>query len=124
MDTNIHIKVHTFIQLSFPFCRFIDVGGPPQADLNQPWRVAILDELRSRIPPASVGDFENYENAVETSSWIRTGEARCLLPADGNTVNTMYEDCVLQLEWIGNSGTFTMLHPDGATTKVKQKKNK
>lgn len=93
------------------------MGSVPQTDLNQPWRIAILDELRSRIPPAS--NFDAYETAVETSSWVRNGEARCLLPTDSSTAASIYDDCMLQLEWIGNTGTFTILNADGATTKVR-----
>lgn len=100
----------------------MDVGSTPQTDLSQSWRIRILEELRSRLPETSSIDFKNYHAAIETTSWIRKGEARCLLSSNGSTTSLMYEDCVLQLEWVDNTGTFTVLNPDGATTKVDMSK--
>lgn len=78
--------------------------------LEQPWRVQILQNLQSRLPLQKVF---NYEQAVDTTSWVHKGEARVdLSDLEG------YVDCMLQLEWVQNTGTLTIINPDGATTMV------
>lgn len=86
----------------------------PQAELTQAWRLQILDDLKGRLQN-SESDFATYEKAIETKSWVRTGEARCSGGPGG-----AIEDCILSLECHSgsNGGTLTILNPDGATTKV------
>lgn len=79
--------------------------------LEQPWRMQILQDLKARLPLQDV--FVKYEQAVDTTSWVHTGEARVNLGAASG-----YVDCVLQLEWVQTSGTLTIMNPEGATTMV------
>lgn len=50
---------------------------------------------------------------------MKNGEAKCKLKG-----SSTYEDCIVELEWISSdsgsldSGTLTILNPDGATTLV------
>lgn len=69
----------------------------------------ILEELKRRLPE---NEYNQYDLAIDTSSWTHSGEARV------NLGGTAYVDCVLQLEWMHTSGTLTILNPDGATTMV------
>lgn len=84
-------------------------------NLEQPWRMQILRDLKARLPLQDV--FVDYEQAVETTSWIHTGEARVKLRNSSG-----YVDCILQLEWVQTSGTLTILNPEGATTMVSRHK--
>ncbi|KAJ8966147.1 hypothetical protein NQ314_003710 [Rhamnusium bicolor] len=84
--------------------------GTANEELEQPWRIKILEELRSRLPAQEA--YTNYEQAVDTTSWIHSGEARVCLGSTG------YVDCILQLEWVQTAGALTILNPDGATTMV------
>ncbi|XP_072376481.1 tectonin beta-propeller repeat-containing protein [Diabrotica undecimpunctata] len=77
------------------------------ADFDQPWRIKILDDLKERLPNRDT--FTEYELAVNTTSWMHTGEARVSINASS------FSDCLLQLEWIENNGILTILNPDGAT---------
>lgn len=69
----------------------------------------------------NVGDFDlsRCEKAIERSSWVKNGDARCKLKG-----SNVYEDCVIELEWISSdsgtldAGTLTILNSDGATTMV------
>ncbi|XP_055609024.1 tectonin beta-propeller repeat-containing protein [Uranotaenia lowii] len=90
-----------------------------EQELIQPWRIKILDDLKSRPPgPLGESEFALYEKAIEKSSWVKTGEARA------SKSGHAYEDCLLELEWVNNqgtgpdSGTLTILNPDGITTKM------
>lgn len=56
--------------------------------------------------------YTHYEPAVDTTSWVHTGEARVSLESSG------FVDCILQLEWVQSTGTLTILNPDGASTMV------
>lgn len=53
------------------------------------------------------------------SSWVKNGEAKRKLKG-----SAIYEDCIVELEWISSdsdtldSGTLTILNPDGVTTLV------
>lgn len=87
---------------------FAEVGGVQEAELEQPWRVRILETLRCRLP----GGFDKYAKAVDTSSWVHKGECRV------NLVGSAYVDCILELEWAHTTGSLTVLNPDGATTMV------
>lgn len=71
----------------------------------------ILQDLKARLLLQDV--FVNYEQAVDTTSWIHTGQARISLGCSAS-----YMDCTLQLEWMHSSGTLTIINPDGATTMV------
>lgn len=82
----------------------------PNADFDQPWRIKILDDLKKRLPLKHT--FSDFELAVNTTSWLHTAEARVHFNSSG------YHECILQLEWIENNGTLTILNPDGATTMV------
>lgn len=90
---------------------FAESGGAGlgSSEIGQPWRLKILDELKARLPADN--EFEGYQVAVDTTSWVHTGEARVNL--GGNFV-----DCILQLEWVRNCGTLTVLNQDGVTTTV------
>lgn len=88
-------------------------------ELNEPWRIELLEELRKRLPES---DYSKYEAAIDMSSWVKRGEARCL--PRGSSIHATYEECIIEMEWISNSngamhsGTLTVLNPDGATTKM------
>lgn len=96
---------------------FIENPLSGDAELLRPWRVQILQELQRR--DSSLVGFESYEKAIEMSSWVKTGDARCILKDTENL-----EDCVLELEWVGSnkgsldSGTLTILSPERTHTKV------
>lgn len=89
---------------------FAEPGGIQQSELEQPWRVKILQTLKERLPNETA--FDTYPKAIDTSSWVHTGEARI------NLNGTAYIDCILQLEWLHTTGSLTILNPDGATTMV------
>ncbi|XP_043272116.1 tectonin beta-propeller repeat-containing protein isoform X2 [Venturia canescens] len=106
---------------------FVDPSNPPkwiadgthsmvQGEIVEPWRMRILEELRNRIKNLEF-DLSRYEKAIERSSWVKNGDARCKLKG-----SLVYEDCVIELEWISSdsgtldSGTLTILNADGATT--------
>ncbi|KAJ8969305.1 hypothetical protein NQ317_016553 [Molorchus minor] len=57
--------------------------------------------------------YTSYEQAIDTTSWIHTGEARV------SAGSTVFVDCILQLEWVQTIGTLTILNPDGATNMVR-----
>lgn len=101
-------------------------------DVDANWRKDILEKLQKRQETLNkIPNFSKYEKAVELSSWIKSAEARYQRP---NSLE--FEDCLIELEWVsGNSastpttqnpstqkysdsGTFTVLHPDGVTTKI------
>lgn len=86
------------------------------AELAKPWRLKILDDLKTRNGKLGTG-FETYEKAIETSSWVKSGEVRIA------RVNGTFEDCLIELEWVSStsemdSGTFTVLNSDGVSTKM------
>lgn len=84
-------------------------------ELTQSWRVKILNDLKNRV---NLAEFEGYEQAVEMTSWVKSGEVRA------SRVNGTFEDCLIELEWVssgngeGDSGTLTILNSDGVTTKM------
>lgn len=112
-------------------------------DLKAPWRQDILAKLSScHNKLQSIPNINKYVKAVELSSWIKSAEAHYKNPS-----NLEYEDCRIELEWVNSnghssescsstptndrgdhntdhnqnqndSGTFTVLHPDGITTKI------
>lgn len=95
---------------------FNDVVSNSQAELAKPWRMKILENLQERNQK-SLNGFEVYEKAMETSSWVKSGEVRAA------RVNGQYEDCLIELEWVSSasgmdSGTLTVLNSDGITTKM------
>lgn len=83
----------------------------PNIDTNVEWRKKTIDKLCRRI-----GDFDHstYEKAIETSSWVKSIEAKFAKLADG------FDDCLIELEWLSSSGsgTLTILNVDGVTTKL------
>lgn len=92
-----------------------------QLELTQPWRLKMLHDLKGRLAVKEgypVIDYDSYEKAIEMSSWVKSGEAK-VSKADGP-----YEECLIELEWVNSSGsgldsgTFTILTPDGITTKI------
>lgn len=97
---------------------FSDVSSTSQTELTQPWRLKILESLKSRLPGNNSVDFEKYEKAIEKSSWIKSGEAKAARPFGP------FEECLIELEWVSSSGagldsgTLTILNPDGVTTKM------
>lgn len=95
---------------------FNDAVDDSQAELAKPWRMSILEELKSRNARQENG-FEDYEKVAQTSSWVKSGEVRIA------RVNGLYEDCLIELEWVSSvsgmdSGTFTVLNSDGISTKM------
>ncbi|XP_034938051.1 tectonin beta-propeller repeat-containing protein [Chelonus insularis] len=105
---------------------FVDPSNPPkwladnysltQGEIAESWRMHILEELKNRMKNFNF-DSSVWEQAVERSSWVKNGDAKCKLKGSNN-----YEDCVIELEWISSdsgsldSGTLTVLNADGATT--------
>lgn len=89
-----------------------------QGEIVEPWRIRILEELKNRGRNVDF-DLSRYEKAIERSSWVKNGDARCKLKG-----SLVYEDCIMELEWISSdsgtldSGTLTILNADGATTIV------
>ena len=63
-------------------------------ELIKPWRIKILNVLKERIPK-DFASLENYEKAVENSSWTKGVNCKCLLPKENN-----FKDCMIELEWI------------------------
>ncbi|CAH1183527.1 unnamed protein product [Phaedon cochleariae] len=89
---------------------FGDTASPNASEeLEQPWRRKILEDLQTRL--MSKEKYSHYEAAVETTSWVHSGEARVSTGTTGST----FVDCILQLEWVLTSGTLTVLHADGAS---------
>lgn len=98
---------------------FSDVITTSQMELAQPWRLKILEDLKGRAQHQQQSvDFELYEKAVEKSSWVKSGEAKAAKPFGA------FEECLIELEWVSSSGsgldsgTLTILNPDGVTTKM------
>lgn len=101
-------------------------------DVDSAWRKEILEKLRQRQEKINELTCKaKYEKAVELSSWIKSAEARYQRPS-----SLEFEDCLIELEWVSgssastptslnpttqkdsDSGTFTVLNPDGVTTKI------
>ncbi|XP_008194152.1 tectonin beta-propeller repeat-containing protein isoform X3 [Tribolium castaneum] len=82
-------------------------GGASQTEIGEPWRLKILQELKLRLPTEK---YKNWQLAVDTTSWVHSGEARV------SWGSGQFVDCVLQLEWVQTTGTLTVLNPDGAST--------
>lgn len=86
----------------------VDLG----IDLNQNWRLDLLDLLKSRFAKVKI-DPEKYVVAVKLTSWVKNGKAKI--------VRNALIDCLLELEWISTSGsvngsgTLTLLNEDGVT---------
>ncbi|XP_076684994.1 tectonin beta-propeller repeat-containing peroxin 23 isoform X3 [Andrena cerasifolii] len=93
-----------------------DTNGATHGDIAEPWRIHILEELKSRLEKVQF-DASVFEKVVEKSSWVKNGDVKCQVKG-----STSYEDCVIELEWISSdsgsldSGTVTVLNSDGATT--------
>ncbi|XP_014203430.1 tectonin beta-propeller repeat-containing protein [Copidosoma floridanum] len=96
----------------------LETNGSSQGETAEPWRVHILSELKSRMKNVDF-DFSLCEKAIEKSSWVKNGEAKCKLKGSAT-----FEECIVELEWISSdtgsldSGTVTILNPDGATALV------
>lgn len=142
---NINRYTETFNnnKLNSNFNRVVEGNGTAQGEVAEPWRIHILNELKSRMKELDF-DLSLCEKAIEKlvliinlirlfildlklnnwiyidrSSWVKNGEAKCKLKG-----SSTYEDCIVELEWISSdsgsldSGTLTILNPDGATTLV------
>ncbi|XP_073842358.1 tectonin beta-propeller repeat-containing peroxin 23 [Musca autumnalis] len=113
---------------------FNDQSSSPDSHINidSAWRNDILEKLRQRQEKFNTAISQaRYEKAVELSSWIKSAEARYIRPGCQD-----FEDCLIELEWVSgssattptsqnptfqkdsDSGTFTVLNPDGVTTKI------
>lgn len=101
-------------------------------NVDSAWRKDIVEKLRKRQDKFNTLISQaRYEKAVELSSWIKSAEARYQRPG---TLD--FEDCLIELEWVSgssattptsqnptiqkdsDSGTFTVLNPDGVTAKI------
>lgn len=104
---------------------FSDAGSMAAPELTQPWRVQILQSLKARVSPERIDGLERYEKAVEKSSWVKSGEVRAAKPFES------FEEAIVELEWVTSSssvldcgaptqdsGTLTILAPDGVTTRM------
>lgn len=95
---------------------FNDAYGLTQAaEFTQQWRLSVLEKLRKRRDDFEL--YQNYEKAIELSSWVKSGEAKV------SKASKPYEDCLVELEWVDStgssgSGTLTVLSSDGVTIKV------
>lgn len=82
------------------------------ADLNKEWRLKMISNLKQRI---NGFDTSNYEKSVESSSWVKSVEAKV-------AKNDTFEDCLVELEWLTSAttgaGTLTILNVDGVSTKM------
>lgn len=89
-------------------------------ELTREWRLDIIKKLKVCESALKSLKYSKYEKAVEMSSWTKSGEARVQKPGG------LFEDCHIELEWVSTSsqdtasgsGTFTVLNPDGVTTKI------
>lgn len=88
-------------------------------ELSHEWRLDIIKKLKARSDSFKSIDIAKYEKAIEMSSWVKSGEAKLQKPG-GN-----FEECLIELEWVSSaaqadsdSGTLTVLTPDGVTTKI------
>lgn len=97
---------------------FSDATSSATTELAQPWRLDILSNLKARTSPERVEHIEKYEKAIEKSSWVKSGEVKAAKPFEP------FEECLIELEWVSSSGpdqdsgTLTILNPDGVTTKM------
>lgn len=115
-------------------------------DLKAPWRQDILKQLtqyQSKLQ--SIPNIENYVKAIELTSWVKSAEARFQNPATleyedchielewvnssgnipenyGSTPTNDHSNQGSGDDYNptnqNDSGTFTVLHPDGVTTKI------
>lgn len=91
-----------------------------QHELTEPWRLKIVQALAHNANKVNgMEQREKFELAVDTSSWVKTGEGKMA------KLNGQFEDCLIELEWVSagaanelDSGTLTILNPDGVTTKM------
>ncbi|XP_011494826.1 PREDICTED: tectonin beta-propeller repeat-containing protein [Ceratosolen solmsi marchali] len=96
----------------------IEGNGSSHTKIAESWRIDILNELKNRLKGLDF-DISLYEKAIEKSSWVKNGEAKCKLKG-----LSAYEDCIVELEWISSDsgscdyGTLTILNADGVTTLV------
>lgn len=95
------------------------ISSATQVELTQTWRLKILEDLKKQSESiTNRNEFEMYEKAVEMSSWVKSGEAKATKPFGA------FEECLIELEWVSSSGsgldsgTLTILNPDGVTTKM------
>ncbi|KAL6266845.1 hypothetical protein P5V15_003674 [Pogonomyrmex californicus] len=94
-----------------------DGNGTTQGELGELWRINILDELKARLKKMPFDSSITYEKAIEKSSWVKNGDAKCKIKN-----GSLYEDCKIELEWISSdtgsldSGTLIILNSDGITS--------
>ncbi|CAH0390168.1 unnamed protein product [Bemisia tabaci] len=92
--------------------------GDSSKVISAPWRTKILNDLKI-AHSKSTENFEHYELAVETKSWISNGKCKVCLQGWQN-----FEDCTIELEWIGcktgvlDFGTFSILSLDRSSTRA------
>lgn len=110
---------------------FVDVNALPnwfnesvvqvtQHELTEQWRLKIVEDLAKQANRVNeMEEREKYQLAVDTSSWVKSGEAKMA------KLNGQFEECLIELEWVSasggqdmDSGTLTILNPDGVTTKM------
>lgn len=105
---------------------FSDANTAGAPELTQPWRLHILQALKSRVSPERIEGLERYEAAIEKSSWVKSGEVKAAKPFES------FEEAIVELEWVSSStsthlngaattqdsGTLTVLAPDGVTTRM------
>lgn len=89
---------------------FMEQMSITQTELDKPWRLQILENLKTRLLNQT---YKDVPLAIDTTSWVHAGEGRI------NLNGSAYVDCVLQLEWVHTYGTLTILNSDGATTMVR-----
>lgn len=95
---------------------FDSFGSFSAMKYKESWRLDILQSLKMR--QNTIRDtFQNYEKAIELSSWVKSGEAK--ISHGGKP----YEECLIELEWVDDtvtsgSGTLTILSSDTITIKL------
>lgn len=86
-------------------------------ELTKEWRLKLIEKLKNRLNNFEI-DQSKYERAIESSSWVKSGEAKA------SKGNEPFSDCLIELEWlmsastIAGTGTLTILNPDGVTMKM------
>uniref|UniRef100_A0ABD2WY66 Galectin domain-containing protein n=1 Tax=Trichogramma kaykai TaxID=54128 RepID=A0ABD2WY66_9HYME len=106
------------VDLNNPPKWLVETNGSNQVEIIEEWRINILNELKNRLKGIDF-DVDLCEKAIEKSSWVKNGEAKCKLKG-----TSLFEDCIVELEWISSDagtldfGTLTILNTDGVTTMV------
>ncbi|XP_046393744.1 tectonin beta-propeller repeat-containing protein [Ischnura elegans] len=95
---------------------------------TQAWRTQLLHLMRERRDREEAPlELNHFEEAIETSSWVKSGKVLCLLPSSSTLTP---HSCTLELEWVygagcvetegdaakQDAGTLTALSADGNRT--------